>query len=81
MLTKKYNLITIALAQVTSNIGDKAIIPVLPIGNQLLNHFFSEYIFLEFKNEIQRIIHLVNSFHLPEKKLPYKINTAGFQDY
>ncbi len=80
-LTKKYNLITIVLAQVTSNLGKEIVIPVLPVGNQLLNHFFSEYIFLEYKNENKRYIHIVNSLNLPEKKLQYKITSAGIQDY
>ncbi|KKN17441.1 hypothetical protein LCGC14_0965890 [marine sediment metagenome] len=80
-LTKKYNLITIVLAQVTSNLGKEIVIPVLPVGNQILNHFFSEYIFLEYKNENQRYIHIVNSLNLPEKRLQYKITSAGIQDY
>jgi len=79
-LTIKYNLITIALAQVTSNLGQKSIIPVSPVGNHILNHFFSEYIYLEYINENQRYFHLVNSVDLPEKRLPFIITSAGIQD-
>ncbi len=80
-LTKNYNLFTVALAQVTSNIGKEIMIPVIPIGNQILNHFFSEYIFLEYINKNQRYIRIVNSLNLPEKRFLYKITSAGIQDY
>jgi len=76
----KFNLVTIALAQVTSNLGHESIVPVLPVGNHILNHYFSEYIYLEYINENQRYFHLVNSVDLPEKRFPFKITSAGIQD-
>ncbi|MFX1301866.1 MAG: hypothetical protein ACFE9X_00765 [Promethearchaeota archaeon] len=80
-LTKKFKLITIATAQVTSTFTVGTSIPVVPIGNQLLNHFFSEYIHLDYKGENKRYAHIVNSLILPEKRLLYKIAATGIQDY
>ena len=80
-LTHKFNLITIVLAQVTSNLNDKMLIPIVPVGYHILNHYFSEYIFLEYKDENQRYIQLVNSLELPERKLTFKITSSGIQDY
>ncbi len=79
--TRKYNLITIALAQVTSNLSEKYWTPVIPVGNQILNHYFSEYIFLEYKDENQRYVQLVNSLELPERRLTFKITSSGIQDH
>ena len=80
-LTKNFKLITIATAQVTSKITGGTSIRVLPIGNHLLNHYFSEYIHLDYKGEDKRYVHIVNSFTLPEKRLLYKITSTGIQDY
>jgi DNA repair protein RadA len=80
-LTYKYNLITIATSQVASNFSEKAIIRELPVGNQFLNHFFSEYVYLSKKDKEMNYIQLVNSFNLTEKKLLYKISSKGIQDY
>jgi len=80
-LTYKYNLITIATSQVTSNFSEKAIIRELPVGNQFLNHFFSEYVYLRKKDGEMNYIQLVNSLNLSEKKLLYKIASKGIQDY
>lgn len=80
-LTHKYNLITIALAQVTSNLNEKPLIPVIPVGNHILNHYFSEYIFLEYKDDNQRYVQLVNSLELPERRSIFKITSSGIQDH
>jgi RecA/RadA recombinase len=80
-LTLKYNLITIATSQVASNFSEKAIIREIPVGNQFLNHFFSEYVYLKKKDKEMNYIQLVNSLNLSEKKLLYKITTTGIQDY
>ncbi|MFX0105478.1 MAG: hypothetical protein ACFE75_08305, partial [Candidatus Hodarchaeota archaeon] len=80
-LTKNYKLITIATAQVTSKFTEGNSIGVLPVGNKILNHFFSEYIHLDYKGEDKRYIHIVNSLNLPEKRLLYRITSAGIQDY
>jgi len=80
-LTIKFNLITIATAQVTSNLIKDTSIKVLPVGNHFLNHFFSEYVYLDYKEHNQRYIQLVNSMSLPEKRLLYKITSLGIQDY
>ncbi|MFW9877482.1 MAG: AAA family ATPase, partial [Candidatus Thorarchaeota archaeon] len=80
-LTNKNNLITIATSQVTSNFSEKAILRETPVGNQFLNHYFSEYIYLSKKNKIQNYIQLVNSLNLSEKKLLYKITSKGIQDH
>ncbi len=80
-LTIKFNLITITTAQVTSNLIKDTSIKVFPVGNHLLNHFFSEYIYLDYKEHNQRYVQLVNSMSLPEKRLLYKITSSGIQDY
>ncbi|MFX1345625.1 MAG: hypothetical protein ACFFBC_03115 [Promethearchaeota archaeon] len=80
-LTLKYKLITIATSQVASNFSEKAIIGEIPVGNQFLNHFFSEYVYLRKKDKEMNYIQLVNSLNLSEKKLLYKITTKGIQDY
>lgn len=79
-ITRKHNLITIATAQITPNFIQNAIIEELPVGNQFLNHFFSEYIYLRIKNN-KYCMHLVNSQILPEKKVIYQITTIGIEDY
>ncbi len=75
------NVIVIATAQITSNLNRNAPIKVMPIGNYILNHFFSEYLYLDYKEQDKRYIQLVNSLNLPEKKLLYQISTSGIQDY
>ena len=80
-LTHKFNLITIVLAQVTSNLSEKTLIPVIPVGYHILNHYFSEYIFLEYRDENQRYFQLVNSLELPERKLTFTITSSGIQDH
>ncbi len=80
-LTIKFNLITIATAQVTSNLIKDTSIKVFPVGNHFLNHFFSEYVYLDYKEHNQRYVQLVNSMSLPEKRLLYKITSSGIQNY
>ena len=79
-LTKKYNLITIATAQITPNFTENAITRELPVGNQFINHFFSDYIYLSHKDKEQIYFHLINSLGLSEKRFLYKITSAGIQD-
>ena len=79
--TIRYNIITIATAQVTSDFSKGDNINEVPVGNQFLNHFFSEYLYLSIKENERNYIQLVNSLQLPEKKLRYTINNRGIQDY
>ncbi|NVM35151.1 MAG: AAA family ATPase [Candidatus Lokiarchaeota archaeon] len=80
-LSSYHNLIIVATAQVTSNFNRKTPLKVLPIGNHILNHFFSEYIYLDYKEHDKRYVQLVNSLNLPEKRLLYKITSSGIQDH
>jgi len=80
-LLSYHNLIIVATAQVTSNLNSKTPIKVIPIGNHILNHFFSEYIYLDYKEHDKRYVQIVNSLNLPEKRLLYKITSSGIQDY
>jgi RecA/RadA recombinase len=80
-LTNKYNLITIMTSQIASNFSKETIIRELPVGNQFLNHFFSEYLYLSKKNKEKNYVHLVNSLNHPEKKVLYNITKNGIQDY
>ena len=79
-LTHKYNLITVVTSQVTSNFTKKGNIRVLPVGNQFLNHFFSEYVYLSKKDKDTNFVQLVNSLTFSEKKLLYKITSKGIRD-
>ena len=80
-LTKKFGLITIVTAQIAPNFVDKAIIKERPVGNQFLNHFLTEYLYLSSRDKDSNYIHLVNSSFLPEKKVSYKITSAGIEDH
>lgn len=80
-LTLEYCLITITTAQVTINLNKDSPLKVLPVGNSLLNHFFSEYVYLDYKEQNKRYVQLVNSINFPEKRLLYKITSSGIQDY
>ncbi len=79
-ITNKFNIITIATAQITPNFIDNSIIENIPVGNQYLNHFFSECLFLGYKDG-KNYVHLVNSESMPERKFPYKITSNGIVDY
>ncbi|MFX0003165.1 MAG: AAA family ATPase [Candidatus Hodarchaeota archaeon] len=78
---KNYNLITISTAQISSNLGIKTSIRALPGGYKLLNQYFSEYIYLSYKEQDKRYVQIINSLNLPEKRLLYKITSLGIQDY
>jgi len=80
-LSRKFNLITVSTAQVVSNIIQVPSIRVIPVGNHLLNHYFSEYLYLDYLSQDKRYLHLVNSMSLPEKRLLYKITSSGIEDY
>lgn len=80
-LTQKHNLITILTAQVAPNFDENAIVKEIPVGMQYLNHIFSEFLYLSFKEKDMSYIHLVNSHLLPEKKILYKITKKGLEDY
>ncbi|MFX0047640.1 MAG: ATPase domain-containing protein [Candidatus Hermodarchaeota archaeon] len=80
-LTRKYNLITILTAQVAPNFDENALIKEIPVGMQYLNHFFSEFLYLSYKEKDMSYIHLLNSHLLPEKKILYKITKNGLEDY
>ncbi|MHA2121608.1 MAG: AAA family ATPase, partial [Promethearchaeota archaeon] len=79
-LTSTHNLITVVTAQVTSNFSRKAIIQEIPVGNQFLNHFFAEYLYLHEKKKNEYTVQLVNSLTLSEKIKGYKISKEGIQD-
>ena len=79
-LTEEYNLITVVTAQVSPNFTENAIIRELPVGNQFLNHFFSNYIYLSYKNEKKSYVQMINSLRVPNKKLIFKITSNGIQD-
>ena len=56
ILTQKYNLITILTAQVTPNFNENAIVKEIPVGMQYLNNYFSEFLYLRYKEkDIRRI--------------------------
>lgn len=80
-LLSYHNLIIIVTAQVTSNLNRKTSLKVIPLGNHILNQFFSEYIYLDYKEHDKRYVQIVNSLNLPEKRLLYKITSLGIQDY
>ncbi len=79
-LLKNFNIILIATAQVFPNFIKNAIIHEFPVGNQFINHFFSEYLYLSYKEE-KNYVHLVNSEDLPEKKVVFRITSQGISDY
>lgn len=79
-LTKTYNLITVVTAQVSPNFTENAIIRELPVGNQFLNHFFSNYIYLSYKDDKKSYVQMINSLRVSNKKLIFKITSTGIQD-
>ncbi|MFX1364365.1 MAG: hypothetical protein ACFFCE_00785 [Promethearchaeota archaeon] len=80
-LSLSNNFIIIATAQISLNLNTNSLIKVLPIGNNILNHFFSEYVYLDYKEKDKRYVQLVNSLTYPEKKLLFTISPLGIQDY
>jgi hypothetical protein len=79
-LITTYKLIVIGTAQVTSNFLRKAVLQEIPVGNQFLNHFFTEYLYLHEKSKNEYFIQLVNSLGLTEMKKRYAITKDGIQD-
>ncbi|MFX1574006.1 MAG: hypothetical protein ACFFB0_14760 [Promethearchaeota archaeon] len=79
-LAKTHNLITILTAQVSSNFAENAIIREIPVGNQFLNHFFSDYLYLSYKDEKKIYVQMINSLKYPNKKLIFTITKSGIQD-
>lgn len=80
-LTRRFQLITILSAQVAPNFIEEAAVKEFPVGMQYLNHFFSEVLYLSYKEKDMIYIHLVNSHFLPEKKVIYTITKRGIEDY
>jgi len=80
-LTRRFQLITILTAQVAPNFVEEAVVKEFPVGIQYLNHFFSEILYLSYKEKDMIHIHLVNSHLLPEKKVLYSITKRGIEDY
>jgi len=80
-LTQQFQLITILTAQVAPNFIEEAVIKEFPVGIQYLNHFFSEILYLRYKESDMVYVHLVNSHFLPEKKLLYTITKRGIEDF
>jgi len=80
-ISRDFNLIIIATAQISPSFNKNSIIKEKPVGNQFLNQFFSEYLYLRYKEKDFGYIHLINSSHLPEKKLPYRLTNKGIEDY
>ncbi|MFX1398184.1 MAG: hypothetical protein ACFFAS_14210 [Promethearchaeota archaeon] len=78
-LTERYNLITIATAQVTPNLIKNTEFSEIPVGNQYLNHFFTEHVYLKRNYDGSNIIYLLNSQNLPEKQATYIITTSGIE--
>jgi len=80
-LTQEFQLVTILTAQVAPNFIEDAVVKEFPVGIQYLNHFFSEVLYLSYKEKDINYIHLVNSHFLPEKKVRYSITKRGIEDY
>jgi len=80
-LTQRFQLITILTAQVAPNFVEEAVVKEFPVGIQYLNHFFSEVLYLSYKEKDMIYIHIVNSHFLPEKKVLYSITKRGIEDY
>ncbi len=80
-LTRELNLITIVTAQISPNFNSNDIIQEKPVGNQFLNQYISEYLYLSYKEKDFGFVHLVNSLYLPEKKILYRLTNKGIEDY
>lgn len=79
--TEEYNLITVCTAQISPSFNKNAIIQEKPVGNQYLNQYFSEYLYLSYKEKDFGYLHLINSVNLPEKKIIYQLTDKGIEDY
>jgi len=80
-ITKKYNLITILTGQVSPNFSKDSFFPVKPYALRLLNHYFSEFIYLNYIDESKRSVHIINSSYSPERKTIFLITENGIRDY
>lgn len=80
-LTKKYNLISILIGQVSPNFSKESFFPVKPFAVRLLNHSFSEFIFFSYVEDNKRSAHIINSEFLPERKTIFMISEKGIRDY
>lgn len=80
-LTKKYNLISILIGQVSPNFSKESFFPVKPFAVRLLNHYFSEFILFSYIAENKRSAHIINSEFLPERKTIFMITEKGIRDY
>jgi RecA/RadA recombinase len=80
-ITKNYNLITVCTAQISPSFNKNAIVKEKPVGNQFLNQYFSEYLYLSYKEKDFGYIHLINSTNRPEKKIIYRLTDKGIEDY
>lgn len=80
-ITKKHNLITVITSQVSSTFSDESFFPVKPFALTLLNHFFSEFLYLSLIEENKRAAHIVNSGFLPERRSLFTITEKGIRDY
>jgi len=80
-LTQQFQLITILTAQVAPNFIEDSVVKEFPVGIQYLTHFFSEVLYLSYKEKDMIYIHIVNSHFLPEKKVLYSITKRGIEDY
>lgn len=79
-ITHNYNLITVCTAQIAPSFNNNAIIQEKPVGNPFLNHYFSEYLYLSYKEKDFGYLHLINSMNLPEKKIIYRLTDKGIED-
>jgi len=80
-LVENYNIIIIVTAQVSPNFIESAPIAEYPVGLQFLSHFFSEFLYLSYKEKESGYVHLINSNTLSEKKILYRITNKGIEDY
>ena len=80
-ITIKLNLITIITAQITPNFINDAFVKEIPVAIQYLNHFFTEMIYLNHKQDNKCYAHLLNSQRYPEKRILYEITNEGIKDF
>jgi len=81
----KYNIFLICTAQITESFLENKILSEIPVGNQFINNYFTEYLYFKKKEEMNEInkyfAHLVDSLFLPEKRVMFQIDKRGVQDY
>ncbi|MBD3256282.1 MAG: AAA family ATPase [Candidatus Lokiarchaeota archaeon] len=79
-LAKSNQFFIIATSQVAPNFVEGGIIKDIPVGNQYLSHYFSEYVYILRKDKIL-YAYLVNSHNLPEKKIAFSISSKGIENF